>query len=99
MMKTNGENMGRIVQRAVESEFQEKGYSGTKMLAIVRQAGVACLMLHYYYKRWKTVSSGHAAENAWDSPFCRECCCNLETLETICDGEGSGVSDGEWKQE
>lgn len=25
MMKTNGENMGRIVQRAVESEFQEKG--------------------------------------------------------------------------
>lgn len=50
MMKTNGENMGRIVQRAVESEFQEKGYSRTKMLAIVRRAGVACLMLHYYYK-------------------------------------------------
>lgn len=74
-------------------------YSGAKMLAIARRAGVACLMLHYYYKRWKTVSSGHAAENAWDSPFCRECCCNLETLETICEEEGSGVSDGEWKQE
>ena len=30
MMKTNGENMGRIVQRAVESEFQEKGIVGQR---------------------------------------------------------------------
>lgn len=49
-MKTNEQNTEQAILEAAEAEFLEKGYDGAKMLAIARRAGVACLMLHYYYK-------------------------------------------------
>jgi AcrR family transcriptional regulator len=43
-------NTEQIILEAAEAEFFEKGYAGTKMMAIARRANVAHSMLHYYFR-------------------------------------------------
>ena len=43
-------NTEQIILEAAEAEFFEKGFAGTKMMAIAKRANVAHSMLHYYFR-------------------------------------------------
>ena len=43
-------NTSDIILESAFSEFEEKGYNGTRMQAIADKAGINKALLHYYYK-------------------------------------------------